>query len=56
MGVPESPFSSLLFRDEGATPALLEFLEDTRVGRMPGLALLRVVEEEETELDKIELC
>ena len=50
-----APSVRLLFQDERATPALLEFLEDTRVGRMPGLALLRVVEEE-AELDKIELC
>ena len=36
-----------LFRDLRATPAVLEFLEKTRVGKMPGLALLGVEEEEE---------
>ena len=33
---PRAPSVRLLFGDERATPALLEFLEDTRVGRMPG--------------------
>ena len=45
----------LHFRDERATPALLEFLEDTSVGRTPGLALLGVGKEEEARLDEIEL-
>ena len=34
----------LHFRDERATPALLEFLEDTGVGRGPSLALFGVEE------------
>ena len=50
---PRAPSVRLLFRDERATPALLESLEDARVGRMPGLVLLRVAEE--AELDEIEL-
>ena len=29
------PIVCLLFRGPRATPALLEFLEDTKVGRMP---------------------
>ena len=46
----------LRFRDERATPALLEFLEDIRVVTIPGLALWGVVEEgEESELGEIEL-
>ena len=52
-GVAEGSISRLLFRDERATPALLEFLEDTRVGRMPGLALFHAdgprVDEENLE-------
>ena len=43
----------LLFRDERATPAVLEFLE-ARVSRMSGLALMGVAEEE-SDLDEIEL-
>ena len=42
----ETPRASL-FRDERATPAFLEFLEDTRVGKVPGLALFGVQEESE---------
>ena len=34
--------------------AVLEFLEKTRVGKMPGLTLLGV-EEEESDLEKIEM-
>lgn len=44
----------LLFRDERAIPALLEFLDDTRVGRVPSLALLGM-ERDEEELGEIEL-
>ena len=51
---PRAPSVCLLFRDTRATPAVLEFLRDTRVGRMPGLALLGV-QEEESELEEIEL-
>ena len=41
-----------LFGDERAVPAILEFLEDTRVGEMPGRILLAGgpdLEEEELE-------
>ena len=41
-----------LFGDERAVPAILEFLEDTRVGKMPGRVLLAGgpdLEEEELE-------
>lgn len=41
-----------LFGDERAAPAILEFLEDTRVGKMPGQILLAGgpdLEEEELE-------
>ena len=48
------PSVRLLFRDKRATPALLEFLGDTRVGRIPGLALFGVVEEE-SDLEEIVL-
>ena len=51
---PRAPSVRLLFRDERATPALLEFLEGTRVGRMPGLALMGVMEEE-SDLEDIVL-
>ena len=44
----------LLFRDERATQAILDFLEKTRVGKMPGLDLLGV-EEEESDLEEIEM-
>ena len=48
------PSVRLLFRDPRATPAVLEFLEATRVGKMPGLALFGV-QEEESELGEIAL-
>ena len=51
---PRAPSVRLLFRDARATPAVLEFLSDTRVGRMPGLALFGV-QEEESGLEEIEL-
>ena len=51
---PRAPSVRLLFRDERATPPFLEFLEDTRVGKMPGLALFGV-QEEELELGEIVL-
>ena len=35
-----APSVHLLFRDARATPAILEFLEDTKVGRMPSRVLL----------------
>ena len=40
MGSPRAPSVRLLFHDTRATPTLLEFLEDTRVGRVPGQVLL----------------
>ena len=43
---PRAPSVRRLFRDPRATPAVLEFLRDTRVGRMPGLELYGVREEE----------
>ena len=56
MGAPKGPLRSvrLLFGDERATPALLEFLEDTRVGRVPDLALFGAMGEE-SGLEEIEL-
>ena len=54
MGVPQGPLRPTPLRDERATPALLEFLADTRVGRMPGLALFGV-EEDESDLEEIAL-
>ena len=51
---PRAPSVRLLFRDERATPAMLEFLEETRVGKMLGLALMGLAEEE-SDLDEIEL-
>ena len=39
-GTPRAPSVRVLFRDARAAPALLEFLEDTRVGRVPGRVLL----------------
>ena len=51
---PRAPSVRLLFRDGRPTPAVLEFLEDTRVGRMPGLALFGV-QEEESDLEEIVL-
>ena len=47
-----APSIRRLFGDERAVPAILEFLEDTRVGRMPGRTLLAGgpdLEEEELE-------
>ena len=39
-GAPRAPSVRALFRDVRATLALLEFLEDTRVGHMPSQILL----------------
>ena len=39
-GGPRAPSARLLFGDVRATPAVLEFLKDTRVGRMPGRVFL----------------
>ena len=49
-----APTVRLLFKNERATPVVLEFLEKTMVGKMPGLALLGV-EEEEEDLEEIEM-
>ena len=38
-GALRAPSVGLLFQDARATPALLEFFESTRVGRMPGRVL-----------------
>ena len=45
-GGPRAPSIRRLFRDPRATPALLDFLRDTRVGRMLGLALYGVMKED----------
>lgn len=51
-----SPSVRLLFRDTRATPTLLEFLKDTKVGRMPGQILLAGGGvEDESDLKVIEL-
>ena len=49
-----TPSVRLLFRDERATPAFLELLEDTKVGKMLGLALFGV-QEEESEVGELVL-
>ena len=55
-GGPRAPSVRLLFRDARATPALLEFLEDTRVGRMPGRILLAGGPDlDEEEMEGVEL-
>ena len=57
VGWPEGhPSARLLFGDVRATPAVLEFIEDTRVGRMPGRVLMAGGPDvEEGELDEVEL-
>ena len=45
---PRAP-SARLFGDERATPAVLEFPADTRVGREPSLAIFGIAEESELE-------
>ena len=45
-GGPRAPSVRRLFRDPRATPAVLDFLRDTRVGKMPGLELHGVREDE----------
>ena len=56
--VSRAPFllstTNPLFRGVRATPAVLEFLGDTRVGGMPGLALFGV-QEEEPDLEEVVL-
>ena len=50
---PRAP-SVRLFRDARATPKVLDFLRDTRVGKMPGLVLFGF-QGDESELEEIEL-
>ena len=52
---PRAPSVRLLFKDARATPALLEFLEDTRVGRMPGRVLVGGPDLGEEEMEEVEL-
>lgn len=47
---PRAPAVRLLFRDERATPAVLQFLQDTKVGRMA----TRSPREEEGEWEGLE--
>ena len=55
-GGPRAPSVRLLFGDVRATPAVLEFLEDTRVGRMPGRILLAGgLEVDEEKMDEVVL-
>ena len=55
-GDPQGPSVCLLFRDARATPALLEFLGDTRVGRMLGQTpLAGGLVEGESELEEIKM-
>ena len=51
---PRAPSVRFLFRDTRATPAVLDFLRNTGVGRMPGLALFGY-QGEEPDLEEIEL-
>ena len=51
---PRAPSARLLFRDARATPAVPESPEGTRAGRIPGLALFGV-QEEESDLGEIVL-
>ena len=51
-----APSVRTLFNDPHAIPAVLEFLEDTKVGQMPSKVLLRGgMEIEGTNLEDIEL-
>ena len=50
---PRAPAVQLLFQEENATPAVLDFLRKTKVGRIEALASLG--EEGGEELDEIEL-
>ena len=55
-GGPRAPSVRLLFREARVTPALLEFLEDTRVGRIPGRVLLAGEPDlEEDEMEEVGL-
>lgn len=53
---PRAPSVRLLFRDARVTPALLEFLEDIRVGRISGRVLLAGGPDlNEDEIEEVEL-
>ena len=55
-GSPRVPSVCLLYRDARAAPALLEFLEDTKVGRMQGQILMAGgLVEDESGSEEIEL-
>ena len=55
-GCQRAPSARLLFGDVRATPAVLELLEDTRVGRIPGQILLAGGPDvEEDDLEEIEV-
>ena len=45
-GGPRAPSVRGLFQDPRATPAVLDFLRDTRVGKMPGLEIYGIQEDE----------
>ena len=45
-GGPRAPSARGLFRDPRAIPAVLDFLRDTRVGKMPGLEIYGIQEDE----------
>ena len=51
---PRAPSVRFVFRDTRATTAVLDFLGDTGVGKMPGLALFGF-QGEESDLEEIEL-
>lgn len=55
-GGTRAPVVRRLFNDPRATPAVLEFLEDTRVGKMPGRILMAGCPGlEEKELEELSL-
>ena len=55
LGGLRAPSVRTLFRGLRATPAVLEFLEETRVGRMTGRVLAGGADVEEEGLEDIEL-
>ena len=52
---PRAQSVRLLFRDVRAIPVLLEFFENTRVGRMPGQVLLARGPDLDEEMEEVEL-
>ena len=53
---PREPSIRVLFGDERATAAVLEFLESTRVGQMPGqILVMGGPNVEEQDLETLEL-